>query len=315
MVNRESTKLKFEFYQKHILAISESGSRDWWENMKKIMVLNGNSNSDMEELAKKTTNGDFAELANILNDFFLSVSDHMPRLDKDDIVFTVHEELPDEFIISVDDTVSALRKVKTNKSTGPDNIPAWVLKDHAAPLASIFNCSLREGVLPNVWKSANIIPLPKTKPLMSVKTDIIPISITPIAAKVFESIIMKYVDDIVCDVIDSKQFGGIAGPTSTTDALVEMTHRWYEATDILNTYVRVDMLDFSQAFDLINHHILLEKLTNSGLPRHIVRWIGAFLLDRSQKVMIGSNYSRSGSPNGGVPQGTLSGPKCFFIVR
>ena len=51
-----------------------------------------------------------------------------------------------------------------------------------------IDCSLREGVLPNVWKSANIIPLPKTKPLMSVKTDIRPISITPIAAKVFESI-------------------------------------------------------------------------------------------------------------------------------
>ncbi len=49
-----------------------------------------------------------------------------------------------------------------------------------------------EGVLPTVWKSANTIPLSKTKPLMSVKTDIRPISITPIAAKVFESIIMKY---------------------------------------------------------------------------------------------------------------------------
>ena len=128
MVNRESTKFEFEFYQKHILAISESGSSDWWKNMKKIVGLNGNSNSDMEELAKKTTDGDFAELANIMNDFFLSVSDHLHRLDKDDNAFTVHEELPDEFIISVDDTVSALRKVKTNTSTGPDNIPAWVLK-------------------------------------------------------------------------------------------------------------------------------------------------------------------------------------------
>ena len=91
MVNRESKKLKFELYQKHILAISESGSRDWWKNTKKIMGLNGNSNSDMEELAKKTTNGDLAELANFMNDFFLSVSDHLPRLDKDYTVFTVHE--------------------------------------------------------------------------------------------------------------------------------------------------------------------------------------------------------------------------------
>ena len=243
MVNRESTKLKFEFYQKHILAISESGSRDWWKNMKKIMGLNGNSNSDMEELAKKTTDGDFAELANIMNYFFC----HLPRLDKYDNVFTVHEALPYAFIISVHDTVSALRKVKTNKSTGPDNIPAWVLNEHAdcleAPLASmrvflIVHCGRELFPLCGSSQLIIIIPLPKTKPLMSVNTDIRPLSITPIAAKVFESIIMKYVDDIVCDAMDSKQFGGIAG-MSTTDALVEMTHIWYEATDILNTYVRL----------------------------------------------------------------------------
>ena len=126
-------------------------------------------------------------------------------------------------------------------------------------------------------------------------------------------IIMKYVDDIVCDTIDSKQFGGIAG-TSTIDApLVEMTHTWYEATDKLNTYVRVVMLDFSKTFDLINHHILLDKLTTSGLPVDIVRWIGAFLLDRKQKVIIGNNCSSYGSPNGGVPHGTLSDPKCFLL--
>ena len=56
-----------------------------------------------------------------------------------------------------------------------------------------------------MWKSAHIIPLPKTKPLMSVKTDIRIISIMPISAKVFESIIMKYVEDMLCDAIDSKQ--------------------------------------------------------------------------------------------------------------
>ena len=123
---------------------------------------------------------------------------------------------------------------------------------------------------------------------------------------------MKYVDDIVCDTIDSKQFGGITG-TSTTDALVAMTHRWYEATDKLNTYVRVVMLDFSKAFDLINHHILLDNLTTSGLLVHIVRWNGAILLYRSQKVIIGNNCPSSGSPNGGVSQGTLSGPKCFLL--
>ena len=37
------------------------------------------------------------------------------------------------------------------------------------------------------------------------------------------------------------------------DVLVELVHVWYKATDKLNPYVTV-MLDFSLAFDLINHH-------------------------------------------------------------
>ena len=117
------------------------------------------------------------------------------------------------YCISVDVTLLALQSVKTNKATCPDNIPAWVLKDHAnilaAPLTAIFNSSLREGVIPNECKMATVIPLPKTKPIISVETDIRPISLTPIVAKVFESIVLGWVDDIVGDRIDDNQVGGV----------------------------------------------------------------------------------------------------------
>ena len=55
--------------------------------------------------------------------------------------------------------------------------------------------SLREGKLPNEWKMANIIPLPKSNPPASIHKDIRPKSLTPIAAKVFESIVMEWADD------------------------------------------------------------------------------------------------------------------------
>ncbi|KAK2173203.1 hypothetical protein NP493_892g00000 [Ridgeia piscesae] len=45
----------------------------------------------------------------------------------------------------------------------------------------------------------------------------------------------------------------------------------------------------------------------------MLRWMATFLLDRAQRVKIGNEYSHSGHPNGGVPQGTLSGPKCFLV--
>ena len=82
--------------------------------MKKIMGLDGNSNSCIDTLANKNTNGDCTELANKMNDFFLSVSEHLPRLDKHHDIFTVNEELSDAYCISVDVTLLALQRVKTN---------------------------------------------------------------------------------------------------------------------------------------------------------------------------------------------------------
>ena len=73
------------------------------------------------------------------------------------------------------------------------------------------------------------------------------------------------------------------------------------------------MLDFTKAFDLINHNILLEKLQAFGISAPILRWMAAFLLDRTQRVNIGNNYSHTGHPNGGVPLGTICGPKCFMM--
>ena len=90
-----------------------------------------------------------------------------------------------------------------------------------------------------------------------------------------------------------------------------MIHRWSEATDKLDQYVRVALLDFSKAFDLINHNTLLEKLKQHDLPPR--RWIATFLLDRTQQVKIGNNFSPPRHPKGGVSQRTLPGPKCFLV--
>ena len=107
-------------------------------------------------------------------------------------MFAVNEELPDQYVISVCTTFKALESVKANTATGPDNIPAGVLRNDAnvlaPPLPAIINDSLRGGVLLSTkWKMANVIPLPKTSPPpVSMEKDISPISLPPVAAKVFE---------------------------------------------------------------------------------------------------------------------------------
>ena len=59
----------------------------------------------------------------------------------------------------------------------------------------------------------------------------------------------------------------------------------------------------SKAFDLINHNILLEQLQAFGISAPILRWMAAFLLDRTQRVKIGNNYSHTGLPKWGSTTG------------
>ena len=57
--------------------------------------------------------------------------------------------------------------------------------------------------------------------------------------------------------------------------------------DRCGTYVRIVLLDFAKVFDLINHEKLLVKLQANDVPPHILRWMGSFLLNRTQQVKIG----------------------------
>ena len=91
------------------------------------------------------------------------------------------------------------------------------------------------------------------------------------------------------------------------DALVEMLHEWYMATDSKSTFVRIFLLEY-----LLNHENLLNKLERIGVPKHIVTLISALLTDRSQRVKMGQITSDWEGPNGGIPQGTLTGQKVFF---
>ena len=111
---------------------------------------------------------------------------------------------------------------------GPDGIPGWVLKENAdilaQPIADIINKSYSETHLPLSWKSADVVPIPKEKPVRDVNRLLRPISQTPIVSKVAEDYVVDcFVKPAILKKVDPNQYGTIPN-SSTVHALVSMLH-------------------------------------------------------------------------------------------
>ena len=100
---------------------------------------------------------------------------------------------------------------------------------------------------------------------------------------------------------------------STTTALLKITDDLYNALDDGELSLLV-LLDYSKAFDTINHRILFAKLKALGFTFDVVSWIVGYLTDRKQKVKTHNDESGWESIQYGVPQGSVLGPLLFSLV-
>ena len=121
--------------------------------------------------------------------------------------------------------------------------------------------------------------------------------------------------DYIVDRLDVNQYGGLRG-LSTTHALVDMVHTWLLTAEERKAS-HVVLLDYRKAFDHVDHTVLVTKCKTYNLPNFIIRWLCAFLSDRSQRVRLGQELSDWVNLKGSVPQGSWPGPPlhCTNIIH
>jgi len=184
------------------------------------------------------------------------VTDDLQPLDPAD--GTALDYVPVQFVI--DPVVCC--QINVHKVPGPDGIPNWFLQDYAAfiyePICAIFNASIREGHVPEVWKMANVLPVAKVHPQVSIDNDLRPVSMTPTIRKLLKAISGGWILDAVADKLDTRQFGALKG-RSTTHALIGMLHHWHAAV-YSGSSVQVLFVDYAKAFDHIDHNLVIDKL-------------------------------------------------------
>lgn len=308
-VNRLRQSLKKTYYERTVSELNNSDATKWWKKVKNILGI-ARDYSPLLDLAKVAYDDDIAKMCDAINHTFAQTSsDLQPLHENSNTEFVT----PQKYIISVDEVEKRLLKIKTKKAVGPDKIPNWVLQDYAhiiaPPLACIFNSSLRQGYVPTIWRSANICPVPKSLPIVNIQKDLRPISLTAVSAKVLEQFPVQWCKEQMST--DETQYGGIKN-SNTTCALLAALHPIFKGLDDGKHYARILLVDFSKAFDHIDHETVLQKLHLNGVDDFITRWFRGFLTKRTQRVVIGNQSSKWCKVNGGVPQGTLSGPQLFI---
>ena len=94
---------------------------------------------------------------------------------------------------------------------------------------------------------------------------------------------------------------------STEQAIMEITDNLKASIDSI--FISCGLfLDFSKAFDTVNHQILLDKLCKYGVRGRPRDWFASYLQDRKQFVQIGNEKSSLLEMTCGVPQGSTLGP-------
>ena len=127
----------------------------------------------------------FWNSANEVNNFFKSVSDHLPALSADNDYLQLEIPcVPSKYVIPVEKVEKQLHKLDTNKAPCLDSVPSWVLKEFsellAGPVIAIYNSSHRGVHVSRIRHAAYVSPLPKKKPPEHIETDLRPISLTAV---------------------------------------------------------------------------------------------------------------------------------------
>ena len=193
------------------------------------------------------------------------------------------------------------------------NVP---LKSPPSLLLSFIK-SLSLGKIPSAWKTAIITPLPKKKcsSISENFSNLRPISVTSILSRLLEKVIIqRFLWPGLCEEGCLEDQFGFRPTGSTNAALIDITNFIYSKFNKGSDYVRCLHIDYSRAFDAVDHSILFQELRALNLPLKIYNWIADFLTGRSQCVKLQSIRSALAAISRSVVQGSRIEPYLYMLL-
>lgn len=313
-----------KYYFKDKLNKAKTNVKETWKIINQITKLKSKSHVAPHKIYN---NGEEIinphEIANQFNNFFRNIgptlADNVGPSSKTFDDYLSPLVLKESFFTSPTnrpEIESMILKLDVSKASGPYDVPIHLIKLAgkyiSKPLSLIYNLSFLSGIFPNYLKLSRIIPLYKSDSPHEL-SNYRPISLLSPFSKILEKLMYKRLLSFINkhNILYKYQFG-FRKSHSTTLALIEITDNLLTAIDN-GLYTCGIFIDFSKAFDTINHDILLSKLNHYGVRGNSLNWFKSYLNNRLQFVDLNGIHSNKTNILCGVPQGSILGPLLFII--
>ena len=309
---------KVSYYLSKFNAIAGDVKKTW-KTIKSILQSKSKSTGFKLNLGGETIT-DPTHISENFNEYFASIGPtlaaNIPLTNTNPLSYLTASPNSFMFFECTGNEVLKIINSLKNKRKGLDEIPISIYKKIgdliASHISNFINDSISTGVFPSSLKIARVVPIHKSGSKREMN-NFRPISILPTLSKIFEKVMhrrmMKFIEKY--DILYSEQYGFRNGK-STSDAIIKFTDKCYDALNNKKSMISI-YLDFSKAFDTINHQLLCLKLDQYGFRGNINCWFKSYLNKRSQYVCIENSKSSLKEIKFGVPQGSILGPLLFIL--
>ena len=314
---------KRKHYNDYFTKYSKNNKKTW-SGIKEIITLKPKTSNTIPQkiIHNNLTIEDPKLVASAFNNYFSNagknLANRIPASNSspEDFLGTPQPNSFYLFPVTALEIENEISNLKSSKATGPFSVPTDLLKSLksflSTPLEIIYNVSFSNGCVPEQFKIANVIPIHKTDS----QTDLNnykPISLLSVFNKILEKLMYKRLFSFIDkhNILYDKQFG-FRNNHSTSHATLLITDKIQRAIED-GLYSCGIFLDFSKAFDTVDHNILIRKLKHYGIRGVASDWFISYLNDRCQHVSIGNVISDNLVVTHGVPQGSVLGPLLFLL--
>ena len=312
-VKVEIKKARTDYCKSKADKFLKTDPKEWYHHISNI-ISNGKRNNIILNSIPDLSHKPIEEIVTTVNNHFGKICQTYQPYDNNIEINEVPSDRCFEPISELD-TYKLIKKF-SKKSLASNDFPKQILEEFAIelalPFSDITNCSLKTGIFPDTFKISEITPIPKENPPKSLK-DLRPISKTPIGGKIIEKKVMAELEKDTKDTLnDTAQYGNTKG-CSTTHYLTNLCDEAFKNANIGKATTAIT-IDYSKAFDLVDHTTLIKKLKELRVRGKLIKLIISFLSNRSHYTKIYGTKSGLLYITCGVPQGTICGPKLFTIL-